>query len=790
MYEPGKIFNAAGTGSSTGRSDTAEIIDLNAATPVWTPVARMPMGGRRDVTGTILADGQVLVTGGQKEIPYTKITPSYQTELWNPATLNWTVLAPEPAFRAYHSIAILLPDARVLSAGGVAGGAYGDIFSPPYLFKGPRPTITSAPTTTGYNSAFFVGTPDAASVAKVTFIRLASVTHGFNESQRFSRLNFSVTAGGINVIAPSGPTLAPPGHYMLFILNANGVPSVSKIIRLDLPRVMEPPTAPAGLQTTSATKTTITLAWTDTSSNEAGFKIERSTDGLRFTQIALVSANSMIFSNSNLTSGTKYFYRVRAYNAGDNSAYSNVIDATTPTDTPDAPVGLTASGITTSSIDLSWTDGSTNELAFRVERSTDGVGFIEIGTTAADVTSLTSSELTTGTKYYYRVLANNAAGVSDYSNVLEVTTLGTPAAPTGLTTSGVTTTSINLSWTDASSNEAEFKIERSTDGASFSQIGTTAQNTTTFTSSGLTAGTKYYYRVRASNEIADSGYSNVAEATTLSPPTTPTGLMISGVTSTTISLLWTDASSDETGFKIERSTDGAAFSQIGTTAQNTATFTSSGLTPGAKYYYRVRANNVAGDSSYSNVAEATTALTAVLPAPSSVTATPISSNRVDVRWVDNSTDEIGFKIERSLDGITFTQIATVGANGKTYSSLNLTADTHYYYRVRAYNAAEHSAYSPVASATPPSRPLAPTNLTATVDSLRRVLLAWTDNASNEAHVRVYRSTDGVTYTRIAAPTTGPYRDSAPVKGQTNYYRVAAYNVGGESAYSNIVEVIP
>jgi hypothetical protein len=233
--------------------------------------------------------------------------------------------------------------------------------------------------------------------------RLASVTHGFNESQRFIRLNFATTANGINVTAPSGPTLAPPGHYMLFILNGNGVPSAAKIVRLDLPLVMEPPTAPAGLQTTSVTKTSINLAWDDTSSNEAGFKIERSTDGLHFTQIALVSANMMSFLSSNLTSGTKYFFRVRAYNAGDNSAYSNVITATTPNDTPDAPIGLTASGITTSSIDLSWTDGSNNELAFKVERSTDGVGFVETGTTAVDITSFTSSGLTIGTKYYYRV---------------------------------------------------------------------------------------------------------------------------------------------------------------------------------------------------------------------------------------------------------------------------------------------------------------------------------------------------------------------------------------------------
>ena len=606
MYEPGKVFNAAGTGSSTGRSDTAEIIDLNMPTPVWTPVAPLPGGGRRDVNGTILPDGQVLVTGGQKEVPGTPVIPSYQTELWNPATKSWTVLAPEPAFRAYHSVAILLPDGRVLSAGGVTGGAYGDIFSPPYLFKGPRPTITSAPVTSGYNSMFFVGTPDAASIAQVTLVRLSSVTHGFNESQRFNRLNFTIAGNGLNVTTPSGPRLAPPGYYMLFILNNNGVPSVSKLLRLQSPQVMPTPTAPTALKSTAINSTSVSLAWDDASDNEAGFKVERSTDGLRFTQIALVPADSPAFSSANLTSGTKYFFRVRAYNAGDSSAYSNVVEITTLPDVPTAPVGLTASGITTSTINLSWTDGSTNESGFKIERSTDNIAFVEIGFTAADVT--------------------------------------------------------------------------------------------TFSNSSLPAGTRYYYRVRASNATGDSAYSNVAEATTLSD--TPT-------------------------------------------------------------------------------------------APSSLAASAISSSRVDLQWTDSSTNETGFKVERSTDGTNFSQLATVGRDVTTYSSRSLTADTKYYYRVRAYNAAGDSGYSPIATATPPSLPLAPTDLTAFVDSSRRVVLSWKDNAFNEVNVRIYRSLDGVTYTRIGtAPGNGAHRDDTPAKGQTNYYRVAAYNAAGESNYSNVVQVIP
>ena len=247
MYDEGKVllmggspcapypFTPGATSCTTSPTATAEIIDLNSPNPAWIYTGSMVTGGRKLFNATLLADGTVLVTGGSRgtEDPNTTPTnPAYECELWDPATGTWTQMASLTKIRSYHSIALLLPDGRVLSAGGVFGGESAEIYSPPYLFKGSRPTITSAPTGITYGQSFFVGTPDATSTSQVTFIALGSVTHGFNMGQHMSRPLFSQATGGLNVTAPSNPNTTPPGYYMLFILNGNGVPSVAKIIQI------------------------------------------------------------------------------------------------------------------------------------------------------------------------------------------------------------------------------------------------------------------------------------------------------------------------------------------------------------------------------------------------------------------------------------------------------------------------------------------------------------------------------------------------------------------------------
>src|SRR5262245_8780861 len=240
MYLPGKIMIVGGGGDWHAGADpqptaTAEVIDLNSATPSWQFVSSMHFR-RRQMNATLLPDGKVLVTGGTSSGgPSAFDDPTlavHAAEVWDPATNVWTVLASNTVYRGYHSFALLLPDGRVLSAGGQVAGCTAEIYSPPYLFKGARPTISSAPTSVGYGQTALVSTPDVNSIAKVSWIRLGSVTHTFNQDQRFLPLTFTKVAGGVNVTFPANGNLSPPGYYMLFILNGSGVPSVAKIVRI------------------------------------------------------------------------------------------------------------------------------------------------------------------------------------------------------------------------------------------------------------------------------------------------------------------------------------------------------------------------------------------------------------------------------------------------------------------------------------------------------------------------------------------------------------------------------
>jgi len=241
LFDVGKMLVAGGGPSSKD----ARVIDVTGASPQVSTTAPMAFG-RRQHNLTVLADGSVLATGGNSSgAGLVDLNAGvYPAELWSPATGQWRTLAAMQITRQYHSTALLLADGRVLSSGGgICGtcdqvgylGKNAEVFSPPYLFESdgtlaPRPVIDAAPASVSFGAPIQIATGNAASIGKVALVRLGAVTHSDNMEQRYIPLSFTTGATGLTATAPINANVAPPGPYMLFLVDANGVPSVARMV--------------------------------------------------------------------------------------------------------------------------------------------------------------------------------------------------------------------------------------------------------------------------------------------------------------------------------------------------------------------------------------------------------------------------------------------------------------------------------------------------------------------------------------------------------------------------------
>ncbi|KAB5581197.1 hypothetical protein GE09DRAFT_1168392 [Coniochaeta sp. 2T2.1] len=265
IYDSGKIMYIGGGGgfdAAPGR--VVEFINLNDPAPEWTWAASTDMRiPRRQFNATILPDGTVLVTGGSRGAGFNNLAEAeHIAELYDPIKKTWADMAPEKYDRCYHSVALLMPDGRVLSAGsGEGGGAENpanclktaQLFEPPYLHKGgPRPAITDFPKDIPYKDNFEITVTVGAGdwIEKISWLRLGTVTHCRNIGQSLMFLGpfTTIGLGKLSVPAPANANLAPPGHYMLFVLTQAGVPSVGQIMRIADPKL--PPTNTTPTNTT------------------------------------------------------------------------------------------------------------------------------------------------------------------------------------------------------------------------------------------------------------------------------------------------------------------------------------------------------------------------------------------------------------------------------------------------------------------------------------------------------------------------------------------------------------
>lgn len=242
-YAP-KVMILGGMDTSSGATTAStEIIDLSVASPAWKYSAPMSQA-RVEMNAVLLPSGKVLALGGSS-VNEEGTTASLKADLFDPRTQTMSSAGTGTYARLYHSIALLLPDATVFVAGSnPVQGTYEphmEIYQPAYLFTtnssggtilAPRPGISGAPAAVAYGQSFQVQTPDAASITSVAVLRAGAVTHAFDMEQRMVELNFTTASGALNVTAPPNGNIAPPGYYLLFLVNDKGVPSVASFLQI------------------------------------------------------------------------------------------------------------------------------------------------------------------------------------------------------------------------------------------------------------------------------------------------------------------------------------------------------------------------------------------------------------------------------------------------------------------------------------------------------------------------------------------------------------------------------
>ncbi|MEU3887486.1 galactose oxidase-like domain-containing protein [Streptomyces sp. NPDC029041] len=247
-------FGGGNIDSNPDANRLTDIIDLKQPDPAYVAGPPIPQGtvdlgngpvpqtgnqGKMYASAVLLPDGRVLETGGAL---HNRADPVYETSIFDPASETFDPVAVDPEARGYHSSAFLLPDGRVMTTGDNPGNGTWNhdvsVYSPPYLFKGPRPAITSVIDTEwnyGDTQRITVDRP----IAKAELIRPAAVTHSSDPNQRFVDLPLSVDGNNVDLNVTSNPNLAPPGWYMLFAVDANGVPSVAKWVHLQGPQALK-----------------------------------------------------------------------------------------------------------------------------------------------------------------------------------------------------------------------------------------------------------------------------------------------------------------------------------------------------------------------------------------------------------------------------------------------------------------------------------------------------------------------------------------------------------------------
>src|SRR5579864_2513574 len=623
-YDP-KIMIMGGNSPAT---NTTEIIDMGASSPKWVYGPNMSEA-RIEMNAVILPNGKVLAVGGSVNDEDTS-SLSLNADLYDPVANTFSSAGANATQRLYHSVAMLLPDATVWLAGGnPTRGTYNntvEIYKPAYLFNSSggaatRPSITSGPPSIAWGNQFVVQTPDAATISSVVLVRNGSVTHAFGMDQRLVGMSFTVGSGSLTVTAPPNGNIAPPGYYMLFLLNSSGVPSVASFVHVGAQGTTGAPAAPTNLMA-NAGNGQGGLSWS-ASSGATRYNVKRSTtSGGPYTTIAGPTTTS--YTDTGVTNGTTYYYVVSAVNTAGESANSSQVSATPSS-------GISTSVVLDSSVlgqgalaasSLSWShtvgSGSNRVLVVGVVGACvpsvtyGGVALTHAGQVYNNNHSPDTTDLfvlvapATGTNTvqvsYSGCTSDVEAGSISFTGVNQSTPLAHVTTNFGSGTNpGVTVTSASGDMVvDVVGNGSA--ITSSTQSLRWvkNQNSSTAHGDGAQSTAAGAASVAMGYSVTA-DWWGIIGADVVAASSSL-PPAAPTNLMANAGNGQ-VGLSWS-ASSGATSYNVKRSTtSGGPYTTIA--SPTTTSYTDTGVTNGTTYYYVVSAVNTAGESANSSQVSAT-----------------------------------------------------------------------------------------------------------------------------------------------------------------------------------------
>jgi subtilisin-like proprotein convertase family protein len=578
--------------------------------------------------------------------------------------------------------------------------------------------------------------------------------------------------------------------------NWSAAPQVQQTIN-----VVSAPGAPTAL-TATASDSEVVLNWTAPAGNGGApitsYNIYQGTSSGGETLLHGTGTTGTTFTSTGLTDGTTYYFEVTAVNGVGESSLSNEVSAT-PAVVPGAPTALTAAG-GNAQVALAWAapanTGGDPVLGYKIYQGTSSGGEALLTSTSTTATTFTSTGLTNGTTYYYDVTAVTLAGEGPVSNEASATPGTLPGAPTGLSAT-FGNAQVALSWTaptsDGGSTITSYNIYKGT--SSNGETLLTSATGTSYTATGLTNGTKYFFEVTAVNGVGEGLKSNEASATPATLPGAPTGLSAT-FGNAQVALSWT-APSDTGGdpvisYNIYQGTSSGSETLLQSTGSTATTFTSTGLTNGTTYYFEVTAVTLAGEGPLSTEASATPVN--VPGAPTGLTATG-GNAEVVLNWTAPTNDGgaviTSYNVYKgtSSGGESF----QASANATSYTATGLTNGTTYYFVVTAVNGAGESLVSNEASATPATLPGPPTGLSAVAGN-GQVFLTWaapgSSGGSAATSYNIYKGTSSGGETLLTNATGTSFTATGLTNGATYYFEVAAVNRVGVGPFSNEASAMP